>query len=70
MNMQEIFSKALGIDTPWFISEINFDVQAKRLDIQIDFIKGSVFSFDQDGVTGQYKAYDTVQKEWRHLNFF
>ena len=61
MDMREIFSKALGIDNPWLITDVNFDVKAKRLDIKIDFPKGSV---------GEYKAYDTVEKEWRHLNFF
>src|SRR5689334_12105468 len=70
MDMREIFSKALGIEKPWFVSEINFDADTKRLDIKIDFTKGSTFTFEQDGVIGQYKAYDTVEKEWRHLNFF
>jgi transposase len=70
MDMQEIFSKALGIENPWFVSDVNFDARAKRLDIQIDFIRGSSFLFEKIGVRGQYKAYDTVEKEWRHLNFF
>jgi len=70
MDMKEIFSKALGIDKPWFVTDVNFDVVAKRLDINLDFIRGSTFPFEQDGVIGQYKAYDTVDKEWRHLNFF
>lgn len=68
--MKEIFGKALGIDKPWFVSDINFDLAAKRLDIRINFIKGSTFTFNQGGVAGEYKAYDTVEKEWRHLNFF
>lgn len=70
MDTREIFSKTLGIDSPWLVTEINFDVSSKRLDIKIDFIKGSTFSFEQDGVIGHYKAYDTIEKEWRHLNFF
>lgn len=70
MDMREIFTKALGINQPWFITDVNFDATAKRLDIGIDFVKGSTFRFEQEGVIGQYKAYDTVQKEWRHLNFF
>ena len=70
MNMKEIFGKALGINKPWFVTDINFDPAAKRLDIRLDFIKGSTFSFEQDGVVGDYKAYDTIEKEWRHLNFF
>ena len=70
MDMQGIFSKALGIESPWFVTDINFDAEAKRLDIHIDFIKGSTFPFEQDGVIGWHKAYDTIEKEWRHLNFF
>jgi hypothetical protein len=34
MDMREIFSKALGIDKPWLITDVNFDVKAKRLDIK------------------------------------
>jgi len=30
MDMREIFSKALGIDKPWLITDVNFDVKAKR----------------------------------------
>ena len=70
MDMREIFGKALGIDKPWFIADVNFDVKAKRLDIKIDFPKGTTFPFEQEGVVNEYKAYDTVEKEWRHLNFF
>ena len=63
MDMKEIFGKALGINKPWFVTDINFDPAAKRLDIRIDFIKGSTLSFEQDGVVGDYKAYDTIEKE-------
>lgn len=70
MDMREIFSKALGIDKPWLITDVNFDVKAKRLDIKIDFPKGTTFPFEYNGSVGEYKAYDTVEKEWRHLNFF
>jgi len=70
MNMKEIFGKAIGIDEPWFVTDVVFDPVAKRLDIKLDFVKGSAFSFEQNGVISKYKAYDTVEKEWRHLNFF
>jgi transposase len=70
MDMREIFGQALGICKPWFIVDVTFDAKKKRLDLGIDFIKGTTFSFEQDGVVNEYKAYDTVQKEWRHLNFF
>jgi transposase len=68
--MREIFSRALGIDTPWFVKEVHFDAQKKRLDLHIDFPKGTSFPMEVNGVVSAYKAYDTVQKKWRHLNFF
>ena len=61
--MNEIFSKALGVEKPGFIADIKFDAIAKRLDIWLDFIRGSVFSFEQDEIIGQYSAYDTIEKE-------
>ena len=70
--MTELFQQTLRIDSPWLIKSIDFDADKKRLDIYIDFKRGSTFS-DPDISTGkakQYKAYDTIQKTWQHLNFF
>jgi len=58
---------ALGINDPWFISDVRFDAKQKRLDIDLDFARGS--KFEVSGI-GSFGAYDTVQKSWRHLNFF
>jgi transposase len=66
--MEELFQQALGIESPWFIKSVEFKAETKRLDIYIDFSRGSTFSDVSDGVA--YKAYDTVSKTWRHLNFF
>ncbi len=68
MHMKDIFSKALGIEYPWYVESVEFDESNKRLDINLNFERGATFS--QDGLPGEYKAYDTIQKEWRHLNFF
>ncbi len=70
MNMLEIFGKALGIEAPWYVTDVAFNPQNKRLDIKLDFKRGATFSWTVGEVTTQHKAYDTVEKEWRHLNFF
>lgn len=72
MTQQDLFSKALMIEKPWFVHEIQFDSEQGQLDIWIDFEKGSEFYYkdEETGVEGHYKAYDTAQKTWRHLNFF
>jgi transposase len=69
--MENIFKAALGVENPWFVKDIKFEVENRRLDIGIDFKKGSRFSVkDDDGETRDYPAYDTEKKTWRHLNFF
>lgn len=65
--MQEaIFTAALGVESPWFVESVAFDAAAKRLDIRLDFKRGS--RFEVDGVA--CGVHDTVEKRWRHLNFF
>ena len=64
---------ALNVTDPWFVKDLKFDVESKRLDIYIDFKKGSTFSFfdkeEEKEIVG-LKAYDTNNKTWKHLNFF
>lgn len=66
MDTTTIFATALGITEPWYVKGVIFNKEIKQLDIQIDFRKGSTFKL----ADGEYKAYDTVEKSWRHLNFF
>ncbi len=68
MDMTTLFSAALHIEKPWFVKDVNFSAEQKRLDIKVDFAKGTTFGIS--GVEGEYKAYDTIEKSWRHLNFF
>jgi len=70
--MTELFQHALHINAPWLIKSVDFNADKKRLDIYIDFKKGSAF-VDPSATSDSaklYKAYDTVQKTWQHLNFF
>jgi len=66
--MQSVFEAALSIVSPWFISEISFSEDDKRLDIYIDFNKGTHFPIDES--IEKHPVYDTSLKSWRHLNFF
>lgn len=66
-NSQEIFSIALGLESPWQISTVSFDKANSKLDIHLTFTKGYKFK-SEDG--NSYTAYDTVERSWQHLNFF
>lgn len=72
MLTNQLFEVALNIKEPWYINDIQFDSAKKRLDVHIDFRRGSVFHYEsaKDNIKGDFKAYDTQLKQWRHLNFF
>jgi transposase len=69
MRDVDVFQQALGLTPPWRVEEAEFDPEAGRLDLYLDFPPGSEFSCpacEREGC----KAYDTTEKTWRHLNFF
>lgn len=72
MLPQQLFELALNIQQPWYIKDIQFNIENKRLDIHIDFHKGSIFYYEseKENIKGDFKVYDTELKQWRHLNFF
>jgi len=69
MRDTELFQLALGLSSPWQFASSEFDLEQKRLDIMLDFPRGSTFSCPECD-QAELKAYDTVEKTWRHLNFF
>jgi len=69
MRDTDLFGMALGIELPWMVTKSAFDGVAKRLDIYLDFARGSRFACPQCGAAN-CPAYDSEEKTWRHLNFF
>jgi transposase len=69
MRETALLQLALGLTPPWTVSRSDFDPDARRLDIQIDFVPCSRFTCPTCGAAG-CPAYDTERKTWRHLNFF
>ena len=69
MRDTDLFQVALGVKPPWVVQKSEFDATAKRLDIYLDFARGSRFVCPQCG-TVDCPAYDSEEKTWRHLNFF
>ena len=69
MRDNDLFQLALGITSPWFVASSAFDAAQKRLDIQLDFKAGSRFACPDCKADG-CPVHDTVEKRWRHLDFF
>ena len=68
-QMQQLFRVALGLDEPWAVSKIEFSDEQHQLDLWLDFPTGGKFPCPQCG-KGGLGVYDSVERTWRHLNFF
>ena len=67
-GLEALFERALRLDPPWRISKIEFRESEGIIKVFIDFPGGSTFCCP---ICGRLvKAYDTTEKEWRHLSFF
>lgn len=84
MDNTALFTAALQLEYPWKVTNVEFlpdeDNPAKmKLHITVGFEKGAKFIFfyedgsiwsDEDGNPIECTAHDTVDRTWRHLNFF
>ena len=66
--LESLFARALKLESPWEIKTIEFQEAEGVIKVYIDFPRGSVFCCPACGK--EVKAYDTTEKEWRHLSFF
>ena len=67
---KDLFTRALNLSEPWIVKETIFSCEQGKLDLYIDFPRGSTFSCPDCGEDG-LKAYDTdPDRTWRHLDFF
>ncbi|WP_371878613.1 ISL3 family transposase [Conexibacter sp. S30A1] len=64
-----LFQAALGLSDPWQVTGVEFDADAKRLDLRVDFEKGARLPCPECDRAG-LKVHDTEEKTWRHLDFF
>ena len=67
-GLELLFAKALKLELPWMVTKVEFDEGGGVIKVFIDFPRGSVFFCPTCGKP--VKAYDTTEKEWRHLSFF
>lgn len=85
METNDLFSTALQLTDPWYVEKVEFlpsEMKPEELHIHINFRRGATFHFfedseddssilvDEDGIPIEFKANDTVERTWRHLNFF
>jgi transposase len=69
MESTSLFSAALGLQAPWRVVDVRFDQGQGRLDLRVGFERGARFSCPHCAVESQ-AVHDTLERTWRHLNFF
>ena len=69
MQDTDLFQLALGLSSPWTVTRSEFDAVDGRLDLYVDFPRGSWFACAQCGREG-CAVHDTKEETWRHLDFF
>jgi len=66
---KELFTTALKIEEPVYIDEIVFDEALGELHIVMNFYRGGRFACSECQEP-DLPVHDTVEKTWRHLNFW
>jgi transposase len=66
-----LFTAALGLGEPWRVSAAEFAEDTGQLDLHVDYPRGVRFPCPESGC-GQDRCpvHDTMDKTWRHLDFF
>jgi transposase len=71
MDELGLFTAALGLSGPWRVTRSEFDAERTQLDLYLGFDRGARFACPaKDCAQGCCPVHDTVDKTWRHLDFF
>ncbi|WP_421621137.1 ISL3 family transposase [Alkalilimnicola ehrlichii] len=64
-----LFTAALGLTPPWEVISVEFDAEAKRIDLEVGFARGARFTCPGCGAANQ-PVHDSRRRSWQHLHFF
>jgi len=65
----DVFSLALHLEEPWYVSHSTISLDENRIDIYIDYHPGKPLKCSKCGEESS-RIHDVTEKVWRHLNFF
>ena len=68
MDANVLFGKALGLGSGWKVVKSEMDVAGRELKIWLDFESGSQFACPRCEKFSP--VHDTMEKKWRHLDFW
>jgi transposase len=68
MTPEALFTAALGLGPQWRVVECRFEGEPKCLELRLEHVPGQPFDCPQCGA--RCGVHDTIERRWRHLNFF
>jgi transposase len=68
MDSNQLFTMALGAGERWRVVASRFEGEPKKLELELEAQSGLRWECPECGA--ESGGYDTVEKRWRHLNFF
>jgi transposase len=68
MTPEELFTAALGLSHQWRVAQCRFEGEPKGLELRLEHVPGQHFECPRcKELCG---VHDTIERRWRHLNFF
>jgi transposase len=68
MTPEELFTAALGLGRQWRVAECRFEGEPKRLELRLEHVPGE--HFECPICQASCGVHDTIERRWRHMNFF
>jgi transposase len=68
MTPEELFTAALGLGQQWRVAQCRFEGEPKRLELRLEPVAGK--HFECPVCKAGCGVHDTIERRWRHLDFF
>jgi transposase len=68
MTPEELFTTALGLGQQWRVTQCRFEGEPKRLELRLEHVPGE--HFECPVCQASCGIHDTIERRWRHMNFF
>jgi transposase len=68
VEVEALFTSALGLRPPWSVEDVKLDVAGKRIDFEVR-CGDALLSCPACGTASQ-RVHDRLRRSWRHLDFF
>lgn len=66
MRDRDLYAKLLGIESPWFVRDVDAQLEAREVEVRIELAPNGRLTCPKCGAV--CPGYDTKKRSWRHLD--